>query len=202
MRIMRLFRQMLQRFDRQDERFAILKTAMQNANGSLYTIVRKVSLLDDEQDKYSSKRPLIPEDDLTVNSKQLDELEKLACEKIENWAEDGRLAQHRNMPFILFRWKTWGQEEKLCRYMDSIIKSHDSLIDFIKFFSHPSSDETGTTSLQVNLVSIKQLADLAKIEQQLRKISSSAEYKQPDDQKKAVVRAFLDTIDGKIKKPS
>ncbi|HPA49917.1 MAG TPA: hypothetical protein PLO36_07285, partial [Methanofastidiosum sp.] len=178
MRIMRLFHQMLHRFDSQDERFAILKTAMQNANRSLYTIVRKVSSLDEEQDKYSSKRPLIPEDDLTVNSKQLDELEKLACEKIENWAEDGRLAQHRNMPFILLRWKTWGQEEKLCRYMDSIIKRHDSLIDLVKFFSHPSSDDTGTTSLQVNLVSIKQLADLAKIEQQLRKISSSAEYKQ------------------------
>jgi len=202
MRIIRLFHQMLQRFDSQEERFAILKTAMRNANRSLYTIVRNVGLLDDEQDKYSSKRPLIPEEDLIVNSKQLDELEKLACEKIENWAKDGRLAQHRNLPLILFRWKKWGQEDKLCRYMDSIIKSHDSLIDFIKFFSHSSSDDTGKTSLQVNLESIKHLVDLAKIEQELREISSSAEYKQLDDQKKAVVRAFLDTIDGKIKKPS
>ncbi|MDK2789456.1 MAG: hypothetical protein PWP07_2701 [Epulopiscium sp.] len=203
-RLLRLFYQLSHRFDSHERRFNILKCAMEKATSSLYTIVDEVTSLDYEHGKYGSKNTPEPEEKLTVNSEQLEELEKLACKKIESWAKDGRLAKHRHLAPILFSWKAWGQQEKINDFVNNMIKNDDGLIDFITSFlskskSQGMSDYVAKTDWRIDLKSIEEFVDLTELEPRIRKIFSSSDFEQLDDRKKLAIRTFLDTIDGKIK---
>jgi len=201
MRIMRLLHQMLERFDNQEERFTILKSAIEKAERSLYTIVLKVSRLDDEHRKQDLKENPLAAERLTVSSEQLDELKKIVVKKIENWIEDGRLIKHRYLLEILFRLKEWGYEDKIKTIVDNIIKDSEALIDFVTSFFHCSSAYQEKTEWRVDIKSIEKLVDLAEIEKRVRQIFSSAEYEKLDGCKKLAIKTFLDTIDGKIEEP-
>jgi len=204
LRLLRLFDQLSHRFDSHERRFNIFKRAMEKATRSLYTIVNEVSLQDQQHAKYDSKEIPEPEEKLTVNSEQLEELEKLACNKIESWAEDGRLAKHRHLSFILFRWKDWGQQDKINSFVKNMIKNDDGLIDFITSFlskskSHVISDYVAKTHWRIHLKNIEEFVDLKEVEPRIRKIFSSSDFEQFDDRKKLAISTFLDSIDGKIK---
>jgi predicted KAP-like P-loop ATPase len=204
MRLLRLFYQLSHRFDSHERRFNIFKRAMEKTTRSLYTIVHEVSVQDQQHGKYGSKETPEHEEKLTVNSEQLEELEKLACNKIESWAEDGRLAKHRHLPSILFRWKDWGQQDKINSFVKNMIKNDDGLIDFITSFlskstSHGMSDYVTKIHWQIHLKSVEEFVDLKEVEPRIRKIFSSSDFEQLDARKKLAIRTFLDTIDGKIK---
>ena len=204
MRLLRLFYQLSHRFDSHETRFNIFKCAMEKATRSIYTIVHEVSVQDQQHGKYDSKETPEPEEKLTVNSEQLEELEKLACKKIESWAEDGRLAKHRHLPSILFRWKDWGKRGKINNFVNNMIKNDDGLIDFITSFlskstSQGMSDYVAKIHWRIDLKSVGEFVDLTEVEQRIRKIFSSSDFEQLDGRKKLAIRTFLDTIDGKIK---
>ena len=204
MRLLRLFYQFSHRFDSHERRFKIFYSAMEKATRSLYTIVHEVGVQDQQHAKYDSKETPEPGEKLTVNAEQLEKLEKLACDKIESWAEDGRLAKHRHLTSILFRWKNWGQGEKISNFVDNLIKNDDGLIDFITSFlskstSHGISDYVGKIHWRIDLKSVEEFVDLKEVEPQIRKIFSSSDFEQFDNTKKLAVKTFLDTIDGKIK---
>jgi predicted KAP-like P-loop ATPase len=204
MRILRICYQLSHRFDSYEKRFNIFKRAIEKATRSLYTIVHEVGVQDQQHGKYSSKETPEPKDKLTVNAEQLEKLEKLACDKIENWAEDGQLKKHEKLPSILFSWKEWGQRDKINNFVNSTIKNEDGLIDFItgflsKSISHSMSDYVGKTHWKIHLKDVKEFVDLKEIEPRIRNISSSSDFEQLNDRKKLAIRTFLDTIDGKIK---
>lgn len=204
MRLLRLFYQLSRRFSTHEERFRIFKNAIDKAKNSLYTIVHEVSAQGQQHGKYTSKEKPEPEENRTVNAAQLEELERFACSKIESWAEDGRLAKHRHLPSILFRWKEWGQQDKVNGFVNNMIKDDDGLIDFITSFlskstSHGISDYVGKIHWRIHLKSVEEFVDLKEVEPRIRKIFSSSDFEQLDDRKKLAMKTFLDTIDGKIK---
>lgn len=204
MRILRLFYQLSHRFDSHEKRFDILKRAMEQATRSLYTIVHEVSVQDQQHGKYGSKETPDPKEKLTVTAEQLKELERIACSKIEIWAADGRLRKHRHLPSILFRWKEWGQGDKINSFVSNMIRNDDGLIDFITSFLSKStsrgiSDYVGKIHWRIDIKSIEEFVDLKEEELRIRKIFSSPDFEQFDDRKKLAIRTFLDTIDGKIK---
>ena len=204
MRILRICYQLIHRFDDCEKRFNILEQAIQKATRSLYTLVHEVGVLGQEQGKFGSKESPEPKDKLTINAEQLEKLEKLACDKIENWAKDGRLKKHEHLPSILFSWKEWGQKKKIIIFINNMIKSDDGLIDLIASFlnksiSHGMSDYVGKIKWRINIKNIEEFVDLKEVEPRIRKISSSSDFEQLDARKKLAIRTFLDTIDGKIK---
>jgi len=205
-KLIRLFYQLSHRFDSHERRFNIFKRAMEKTTRSLYTIAHEVSIQDQQHGKYGSKRTPEPEEKLTVNSKQLEELEKLACNKIESWADDGRLAKHKYLYYILFKWKDWGKRDKINDFVKNMIKNDAGLIEFITSFlsksiSHGISDYVERIHWQIPLKNIEEFMDLKEIEPRIRKILSSSDFKHLDDRKKLAIKTFLDTIDGKIKDP-
>jgi len=204
MRILRICYQLIHRFDDCEKRFNILEQAIQKATRSLYTLVHEVSVLGQEQGKFGSKESPEPKDKLTINAEQLERLEKLACDKIENWAKDGRLEKHKHLPIILFSWKEWGQKKRIIIFISNMIKSDDGLIDLVSSFltksiSHGMSDYVGKIKWRINIKNIEEFVDLKEVEPRIRKISSSSDFEQFDARKKLAIRTFLDTIDGKIK---
>ena len=203
-KLLRLFYQLGHRFDSHEKRFDIFKCAMEKATRSLYTIVDEVSAQGQQHGKYGAESPY-PKEKQTVNSEQLEELEKIACDKIEKWAEDGRLAKHEHLLPILFRWEEWGQRDKINNFVDNMIKNDDGLIDFIASFLNESvsygiyTDHVAETHWYINIESIKKFAEIEEIEPRIRKIYSSSDFKQLSDQTKLAMKTFLDTIDGKTK---
>ena len=204
MKILRLFYQLSHRFDSCEKRFNIFKRAMEKTTRSLYTIAHEVSIQDQQHGKYGSKRTPEPEEKLTVNWEQLEELEKLACNKIESWADDGRLAKHKYLPFILFRWKDWEKRDKINNFVNNMIKNDDGLIEFITSFLSKSTSQGMSNYVvriqwRIHLKSVEEFVDLKEVEPRIRKIFSSSDFEQYDARKKLAIRTFLDTIDGKIK---
>ena len=203
MRLLRLFYQLSHRFDSHERRFNIFKHAMEQATRSLYTIVEEVSVQGQQHGKYGDESPY-PKEKRTVSSEQLEELEKLACGKIESWAEDGRLAKHEHLLPILFGWKEWGQEDKVNVFVNNAIKNDDSLIDFItSFLSEYVSygiytDRVAETHWHINLKSVEELVDLKEVEPRIREISFSPGFEQLNDRKKLAIKTFLDNLDGKL----
>lgn len=76
-----------------DKCFEIYKNAILAADNSIHTLVDAVVWLGWEHGKETQNEPK-SEGEQRVNVKQLTELEKLVCQKIEKWAKDGRLIKH------------------------------------------------------------------------------------------------------------
>ena len=203
MRILRIFHQLSRRLDSYEKRFVVFKNAIEKASRSLHTIVDEVSVQGQAHGKYDSKRTK-PDDELAVNADQLKELEKLACSKIEAWADDGRLANHRELPSILYRWREWGDPNKVKSYVEGIIKTDEGLVDFITSYLHKIKSQgmgnyVWRINWQIGIKSIAEFIDTNEIEPRLRSIFSSEVFDQLDARKQLGVKTFLDTIDGKIK---
>ncbi len=203
MRILRICHQLNRRLDSHEKRFVVFRNAMEKANRSLHTIVHEVSVQGQEHGKHGSKKSK-PEGELTVNANHLEELEKLACSKIEAWAEDGRLYNHGELLYILYRWREWGDSARVDAYVKDMIKTDDGLTNFItsslyKVKSQGVGSYVGRTTWQIGLKNISEFADLKQIEPRIRNIFSSSGFKDLDDKKKLAITTFLGTIDGTIK---
>ena len=128
-------------------------------------------------------------------------MEKLACDKIESWANDGRLLKHNHLAFILDCWKKWGKQEQIDRFVSHTIKDDDGLIDFIKGFLSKSISTEGI-QWRIYLKIIEQFVDLKQIEPRIRNVFSSSKFELMDDKRKIAIKTFLDTIDEKIENHS
>ena len=206
MRILRLIYQLSHRFDSRNERFRIIKNAIEKATKSLHTMIHEVSVQGQQHGKYSSNGRPEPEEKLTVNADQLEELEKLVCKKIEAWAEDGRLAKNENLSGILSSWRRWGNSEHVSSFVNEMIQDDDGLINFITSFlstvkSQDIGSYVGTIHWRINLKSIGNFVDVKEIEPRIRNIAFTSKFEKLDDRNKLAINTFLDTIDGKIKDP-
>jgi len=204
MKILRLFYQLSHRFDAHEKRFNLFKNAIKKSRRSLCTIVHEVGVQGQQHGKYTSKQNPKHEEERTVNVSQLEELEKLALQKIRTWAEDGQLAKHRNLPHILFRWRDWGKKDEPAQFVNKMIENDEGLIDLITSFlskstSHGMTDYVGKIHWRVDLKSIEEFVQTKDIEPCLRKISASPEFNQLSNREKLAIQTFLDTFDGKLK---
>jgi len=199
--IFRIVHKLLHRFKDQEIRFNIIKRAIEHAKRSLYIIVFEVGELEGECDKHASKESSITDGNLTVNSEQLEELKNLVCRKIETWADNGGLAEHLQMDYILYYWKVWGDIEKVDSFVRNMIKDDIGLINFVsRFLNHNIFyyREGTDTRLKMNLEIIKEFVDLEEIEPRIREIYSS-DIEKLDEQQRKAIELLLDTYDGKIK---
>ena len=206
MRILRILYQLSHRFDSKEVRFEIFKNAIEKAKRSLFTLVDEISVQGQQHGKYGMKKQAEPEERITVNAKQLEQLEQLACAKIIEWSKDGRLAGHRELPSILFRWKEWGNPDDVAGFVNQVIQDDSGLVAFITSFLSPVTSQdvgsyVGRTNWHINLKSIGHFIDVQKIEPRIRNIISTSRFKSLDERQQLAVKIFLDTIDGKIKDP-
>jgi predicted KAP-like P-loop ATPase len=119
MQVGRIIYQLLKRLSESD-RFSVLGEAVQKGK-SLATIVREVSILRQMQEKREGQEPSSDEKQL-VTREHLEQLERLAAERIAEKAKDSSLVSQIDLARILVRWKDWdrsGQYEPWVKNLNS-----------------------------------------------------------------------------------
>jgi predicted KAP-like P-loop ATPase len=203
MRILRLFYQLTHRYQEHEKRSEIFANAISNAKNSLYTIVNEIDVQCQQHGKYGFKEKPEPSEKTTVSPEQLDKLVILALKRIEDWAVNGKLAEHGHLLPILFTWRRWSDPQHVRDYVRSSIQSDNDLVKFIQHFlsdvrSHGLSDYVEKVNWQINLESVEAFVNLEEVDKRLRKIQSSPLYDELDEKGKQAIEIFLDTRDGKI----
>jgi len=188
--------QLLSRMDSPEERFEILKSAIEYSDKSLFTLVKQVEKVYPEIPEDEEDEETIPWEKKLITKEQADELVNLVCEKIEKWAEDGRLLKNVDFADILIQWMKWRKPEQISEYIGRMIESDSGLIDFISGITKKSLisgvyDISLKRELMTNIHRIKQLADIEEIENRLRRISSYRGFVRLDKKKRAGVKEFL-----------
>ena len=183
--------------------FEIFRDAILSTKNSIYTIVDVVVQLDWEHGKLSREGP-DPEEQRRVNEVQLAELEKIACQKIQVWSENGKLSNSKGLLSILYRWEDWAGSKIVKDYIEEMIKSDEGLIDFIEKFPTPiksqSMGEYGyRVHYEVNMKSIKHFVELESVVTRLRQIKAGDKFAKLSEDKQKAISLVLDTYDGKVK---
>jgi predicted KAP-like P-loop ATPase len=207
MKLLRIIKQLSMRYDSQEERYQLIRAAILEARGSIYTLVYKVALLDQEHGRFNTKteEPKKPESELEVSTIQLDDLEEITLKIVEDWATSGRLVGHRHLISILYSWRRWtgegGDAAKI--YVDDLISDDVRLIEFVTSFAGQSSsqamgDYVSVKNWRMSLKSIGDFCDVETVNNRLRKLYSSEEFKALDQELQNGVQVFLDSYDGKL----
>jgi hypothetical protein len=191
------------RYDNQERRFKIFSAAIKRAKRSLYPIVHEVAVQCQQHGKYGLKDNPEPAEKRTVSSDQLKELERLACNKIKEWARSKKLSGHRHLVSILFMWDRWGEKKDMDRFVQRTIRTDTGLVGFVTSFlgesrSHGMSDYVARTDWRISLKDIDHFVNTKEIEPRIRKFVSSPLYDSLEGKQKAGVKTFLDTYDGKV----
>lgn len=207
LRILRILRQLSLRFDTQDARFKLIKTAIEETVKSIYTIVHKVGVMGQEHGKLTDKteEQLKPVEEREVNTEQLDALETITVQRIQDWAETGKLDDHPNLPSILYSWERWdkGNKNVSKEFASKIITTDNGLINFITAFvststSHTMGDHVSRKNLRISLKNLGDFVEVNKIEPRIRKLKNSKGFNELNDKNKKAIEVFLNTFDGKV----
>ena len=126
MRIHRIIHRLLQRVEKSEKRSLILHEVMAKATKSLYIIVHE--LTEQGREHREEEDTFLPLEFRDLLPEQLASLQKLAVERIQEWAKIGRLAEHPKLVPILYAWKTWGSEEQCQQFVTSMAESDRGLI--------------------------------------------------------------------------
>lgn len=126
----RIIHQLLRRFDTTEQRYQILRDAIQKAVKSIYSIIHEL----DEQSREhrETEDTFVPLAHRDLTPKQLDELKKLAVEKIKFWAEHDRLAEHPKLIDILYAWKDWGSDLECRAFVEQMVQTDRGIIAFLE----------------------------------------------------------------------
>jgi predicted KAP-like P-loop ATPase len=205
MQIMRVFYQLLKRYDSQEARFTVLRDAIDGATGSIYTLVREVGLqaqehgertLKGEQPEPMAKRAVSPE--------HLAALKTMAATKIEEWANEGRLLTHPELASILYSWREFGEEGevKAQAFVRRAIDTDAGVLSVVCAFEsrslvHGMSDRVGKFRYKVNLKSIADFVDVEALGTGVRKIAEAQSFSAVLPEQQRAVRGFIDALEGK-----
>jgi predicted KAP-like P-loop ATPase len=202
-RIIRIFHQLMRRIDNQAECFSIYKKAMGKATKSIYTILHELYGLRSAHGRDGSKDHVEPEEKRKVSTDQLDELEKIATEKLHIWAGEGTLAEHRNLPRILFSWKRLEGSPPVDDFVSDLVKTDDGLVKLIAAFLQRTyrrglSDHVAKLVWRLNLEALGEFIPIQETATRLRLFSANPQFDKLDEHKKLAIQIFLGTVDGKI----
>jgi len=171
----RIIYDLLERLGSRD-RFECLSRAIQEGK-ALALAEHMVTGLGKEHGKL--RRESLPESDRIVTPEQLEALESLVLEKIRSASQDGSLLQTPQLLSILFRWKTWSQNEEVKRWVAEVASQDTALIRLLEQFlavsrgNHAGSMRL-TTKVHFDYNNFTIFADPSEYIERSRKINHSS----------------------------
>ena len=203
--IMGLDRLLLARIKEPEKRFEMLKKTMEESEKSLFTPVRQAyKIYLDPNEPWDDSIPIPPDKELLEPEQQL-EIIDLACRKIEEWAESGKLLKHENFAYILTRWMLWRGSETVSKFVTKMIQSEFGLLELITGLTRKSLipgffDVSIERELLNSIYKLEKLTDLKGIKFRLITLARSRGYSRLPDYQRAAVKQFLLTMKEKEKR--
>jgi predicted KAP-like P-loop ATPase len=167
--IAQFVRLIMQQLGSDKQRFEFLRKAIKGAHDSIRIPAMIVSIEDQAHGKYNlggsgneGRRSVSPD--------QLTQLEQLTLGKIQKWAQTERLGDIDELPYVLFRWKNWGSQSDVERFILEKL-SDEQLIRFLgTFVGHPAvADPDNPDAVEWN--TLKKLAPAERIRARVAKIT-------------------------------
>lgn len=98
---------------------------------SIFSPIQVVSVLNQEVKK-SEKRESQEEPLLT--RKEIDELLPICVAKISKAASNGTLSTNKRLTYLLYRWRDWGSEEMVKKYIVDMLETDEGLFSILNGF--------------------------------------------------------------------
>lgn len=201
LRIARIAYQLASRINNQEERGKLIIQCVTSAQNSLYPAVYLIHLYDQQHGKFGLKENPDPEDARTVSSFDLDELNRIGLEKIQSWANSGKLMRHDKFCTILLIWKDWAGVEIVHQYIRDNFNNDEFVVALIKGFintkrSQSMNNYTVTKTQFFDLQPFKLI--VPDINSVIERVQSLRDNKSLPDDTKAALGLFIDTINKKV----
>ncbi len=177
--IERLINHLLERLEKV-EREKILQRIVLNGH-AIATIVQQVISLGSQHGKYESRRDK-PEDQRILNTQQLEEIEKLALNKVRDAAQQENLLKAPNLRQILAFWRDLGNIEEVSQWVQEAIQKDQNLIYLLENF---------LTNIQGYRLDPRWLSPYLDIDKIVKRFSDLAKKNELTENQKIALSQFL-----------
>jgi predicted KAP-like P-loop ATPase len=177
--------QLLKRYKTQDERFKVLKEAFLNGY-AVSMIVREVTKLRQQHGKYNARAK--PENECLISAQHVEELEKIALNKIKQAVSNKKLLKTPNLVGILYKWRDREGGKPVREWASNIVASDEGLVDFLAAF--PSKTHIQGVDVIEPFVKPAEIIDRCK-----NLLKSSPEWLK--DEKKIAIETFIKQLEDK-----
>ena len=139
-----------------------------NDDDNLFTVIELIYEIGYDYGCYVNDNPK-NEIEICISKDQFFELKDIACVKIKELNESGRLVKDNNLVAYLTYLHVWGYEEEVVNVFDSNFESDD---DFIEFLDHLRnySISGGMHRRKIAFDKIKEYYDLDKVVNRIKEI--------------------------------
>lgn len=199
-RMGRIMFQLLKRITVQEERFEIMKEAMEEGC-AISTIVGKITVLGQQHGKYSAKQDSNKEKLLSIE--QVEELESIAVKKIRKLAQNGELINVPEFASILYRWRDWDTNDAPRKWIleSRILTSDEKMVKILNAFlskirSQSSGDNVSRVKYKLPINTVEEFINPNAIIDRCRILASNP----PEwliGEKKITVETFIKHYDNR-----
>lgn len=147
--------------------YDLLKSKL-NGNDNLFTVIEFIYEIGYDYGCYLNDNPK-NENELCISKNQFVELKDMACNKIKELNETGRLVKDNNLVAYLTYWHVWGYEEEVVNVFDSNFESDDNFIEFLDHLRNYSISG-GMHRRKIAFDKIKEYYDLDKVVNRIKEI--------------------------------
>lgn len=146
-------------------RIGFLTKVLNSAKG-LFSPVKLVGVLNQKIERHSEGE--LPEEFL-FTKEEVDCLNEACAGKIRKAAEDGSLANTKNLALVLYGWREWESEEAVRAYVAELLETEEGLFSLLKGFvsevhSQAMGDFVARTTERIDRNAIGEFVDLGELD--------------------------------------
>lgn len=167
------------------ELYDAMDYAIKNAEDCLYLLVNDLSIHDKNNQRYRFKNQKSGAKKELTNE-QLDKLQKQACIKIKQWANNGKLFKVYRTIEVIYNWYFWDTEE-YNKFTEKTLENDSELIKLIKIFINISKDDN-EVNYDFNFSIMEKICPIQKIYNRINNIIPKIE----DKNEQKICRSFIE----------
>lgn len=194
-----LFTKIVNRYDDKDKLFKDVGEYISCSENGLFTYVSLVDFMGLQHSSDSS----VAEKGRMLNLDKIKELESIVIKKIEESTTKEDFLLHEKLPYILYRWKRFGGEEKLNIFLDGVKSDNKLLIKLINAFTYTiksfnTGDIVPKLIFDIYYDDLIKFIDREETFQKLFGITNNEIYDSLTDREKESIKLFIRNYEGKV----
>lgn len=147
--------------------YKLLKSKL-NDDSNLFTVIELVYKIGYDYGCYFNENPK-NENEICIPKNQFIELKDIACNKIKELNEMGKLVKDKNLAAYLTYWHVWGYWKEVVNVFDSNFENDDNFIEFLDHF-RSNSISGGMHRRKIAFDKINEYYDLEKVVNKIKEM--------------------------------